>query len=85
MIAVSKITKKHQTTVPKAVLEALHASSGNQLVYIIEEGTVTLQARTGRMIDLAGKFSQFGRRPKRAHTLEELEATAAEAWSVKGS
>lgn len=81
MFALSKITKKYQTTVPKAVLKALRASPGNQLVYIIEGDNVTLQARTGKMIDLAEKFSKFGKPPKRPFSLEELDEAAAEMWS----
>jgi len=82
MIALSKITTKHQTTVPKAVLEALHASAGDQMVYRIEGGRVTLQARTGKMADLAGKFAHFGKRPTRAFTVEELDQAAAEGWAA---
>ncbi len=77
MIAFSKITAEHQITVPKAVLEALHASAGDQLVYRIEGGQVTLQARTGRMIDLAGKFAHFGKRPAKAFTVKALSRATA--------
>lgn len=75
MIALSKITSKNQTTVPKAVLDILHAGPSDQLVYEIEGETITLRAKTGRLVDLAGKFAHFGNPQKKAMTEKAMEET----------
>jgi antitoxin PrlF len=38
----SKITSKAQTTIPRAVREALHVKDGDELAYKIERGRVIL-------------------------------------------
>ena len=80
MMKTSKVTRKYQTTIPRAVVEALGVKPSDRLVYEIEDGRVTLRARTGRVVDLAGKFARFGTRPRQPHTIREMnEAIAAAA------
>ena len=52
MTATSTLTRKNQTTVPKAVTEALGMKPADQFLYEIEAGHVILRARTGRLADL---------------------------------
>jgi antitoxin PrlF len=43
-VVLSKVTSKGQTTIPKEVREALHATSGDLLAYEVQEnGTVTIR------------------------------------------
>lgn len=70
MIATSTITSKNQTTLPKAVVEALGVKPADKLVYEIEENRVTLWARKGRLVDLA-RMAPPG--PKRARALTKRE------------
>ena len=79
MSATSKITRKYQTTIPKAVVAALGVKPADKLVYEIEDGSVTLRARTGRLVDLVGKFAHLGKRPRRARTLAEMDQAIAKA------
>ena len=84
MTATSKITRKYQTTIPRAVVAALGIKPSDRLVYEIEDGSVTLRARTGRIVDLAGKFAHFGKRPRRPRTLAEMNQAIAEAAAEAG-
>jgi len=52
MTATSKLTKKNQTTVPKAVTEALGMKPADQFLYEIQADHVILRARTGRLADM---------------------------------
>jgi antitoxin PrlF len=48
----SKLTSKAQTTIPQAVRTALHLAPGDELVYEIAEGRVTLtKAKPARTRD----------------------------------
>ncbi len=47
MLATSKLTRKNQTTVPRAVRQALGLQPADEIVYEIEPDRVTLRARTG--------------------------------------
>jgi AbrB family looped-hinge helix DNA binding protein len=48
-LAVSKVTSKYQTTVPKPVREALYLDKGDALIFeIAEDGTVTLRKAVSR-------------------------------------
>ncbi len=48
----SRLTRKNQTTVPKAVIDALGMKPSDRLVYEIEADRVILRARTGQLADL---------------------------------
>ncbi len=55
----STLTSKHQTTIPKAVVEALNLRPSDQLVYEIEEdGRVLLSAKTGTFASVAASLSR---------------------------
>ncbi len=47
----SKITSKAQTTIPRAVREALHVKDGDELAYKIERGRVILTKATQASVD----------------------------------
>jgi bifunctional DNA-binding transcriptional regulator/antitoxin component of YhaV-PrlF toxin-antitoxin module len=53
----STLTSKHQTTIPKAVVEALKLRPSDQLVYEIEkDGRVILTAKTGTFASVAASL-----------------------------
>ncbi|CAN5750158.1 hypothetical protein BH20VER1_BH20VER1_21930 [soil metagenome] len=78
MTATSTITSKNQTTLPKAVIEALGVQPSDKLLYEIEEGRVVLRARKGGLLELA-KMKPFGPKPSRAFSVEEINASIAVA------
>ena len=78
MTATSKLTRKHQTTIPKAVLEALGARPGSQLLYEVQNGEVRLRARTGRLADLL-RQPPLMPPPKRPVTIGEMRVAVAAA------
>jgi len=43
IIGLSKVSGKAQTTIPKDVLEALKLSSGDKIVYFMEDGKIYVQ------------------------------------------
>jgi len=79
----STLTSKNQTTIPKAVIEALKLQPSDQLVYEIEpDGRVLLSAKTGTFASVAAELSR--RKPKSRVTLtvEEMDA-AVKAAAIK--
>jgi hypothetical protein len=81
MIATSKVTRKNQTTIARAVATALGIGPADQIVYEIEGRRVTLHAKTGRLADLVGRFAHMGRRPKRPVTVEVMRDAIADGWA----
>lgn len=79
MIATSKLTRKNQTTLPKAVVRTLGIKPADQILYMIENGRVTLRVRTGRVADLAGKFVHFGKRSSKPLPVEAMSDAVAQA------
>ena len=79
MLATSKVTKKNQTTIPKAVIAALGIKPADQIFYEIEGGKVTLHAKTERLIELKGKFRCFGRKPDYPVSVEQMHETVMDA------
>lgn len=78
MLASSKITKKHQTTLPRAVLDALGLKPSDRLVYEIENGLVVLRAKTERLVELKNRFLHFGVKRPYPVSIEDMhEAVAA--------
>jgi len=77
MLANSKITKKNQTTLPRAVLDALGAKPADRLVYEIEGDTVVLRAKTERLADLKDRFAQLGTKRTYPVSIEEMHEAAA--------
>lgn len=82
MTATSTVTSKNQTTLPKAVVEALGVEPSDEVLYEIESGRVVMRARKGRLLDLANQ-GPFGPKPARAFTIAEInESIAAAAAGV---
>lgn len=79
MVVTSKLTRKNQTTLPRAVVDVLGIKPSDRLVYEIEENRVILRAKTGRMADLAGKFAQFGKHPRVPLPVGEMSGAVARA------
>lgn len=75
----SKLTRKNQTTLPKAVVEILGIKPSDRLVYEIDGDRITLRAKTGRLADLAGRFAEFGKHPQKTIKLEEMDREVATA------
>jgi antitoxin PrlF len=47
----SRLTSKSQTTIPRAVRDALGVGPGDDLAYLLEGGRVTLASRSGAQSD----------------------------------
>ena len=80
----STLTSKNQTTVPKAVMEALKLKPSDQLVYEIgTDGRVVLSAKTETFASVAAGLPE---RPKRktVPTIEEMDRAIKE-MAVKRS
>lgn len=75
----STLTSKNQTTIPKAVIEALKLRPSDQLVYEIEsDGRVLLSAKTGTFASVAADLSRHSKATK-ARTTEEMSAAVKAA------
>lgn len=76
MFAESTLTAKNQTTVPKAIVDALGLKPSAKLVFeLTDDGKLLVHVKQGRLADLAGAFRNFGtRRGKKAPTFEEMDA-----------
>lgn len=73
----STLTAKNQTTIPKAVIEALKLRPSDQLVYEIEaDGRVVLSAKTGTFASVAASLS---RKPGPARSVAEIHAAVKSA------
>lgn len=78
----STLTSKHQTTIPKIVVEALGLKPADRLVYEIEEGgRVILTAKTATFRSVAASLSR-GRTERHAHPVSGMKA-AVKAMAVK--
>ena len=82
MLPTSTLTRKNQTTLPKAVVSALGLKASDQLVYEIEPGQVVVRARTGSLADFL-VTPPAGPTPKRPFTLEEIHEAIAESAAGK--
>jgi antitoxin PrlF len=72
MVFQSTLTSKNQTTIPKAVVEALRARPSATLCFELEpDGRVTLSAKTATFAELAHTFPK--RRRKTPATLDEMQ------------
>lgn len=73
MSVTSKLTAKNQTTIPKAVLEALQIKPSSLLVYEIEpDGRVLLSAKSATFQELASSFP--ANRPKQPVTVDQIKS-----------
>ena len=81
MSVTSKLTAKNQTTIPKAVVEALQVKPSSMLVYEIEpDGRVLLTAKSASCAGLAGTFPK--KKLKKTVSLEQMDA-AIRAGAVR--
>lgn len=78
----STLTSKNQTTIPKAVVEALNLRPSDQLVYEIEEGgRIILSAKTATFASVAATLPR--KTPKvPARSVEEMKS-AVKSMAVK--
>lgn len=70
----STLTSKNQTTIPKAVIEALNLRPSDQLVYEIEaDGRIVLSAKTNTFASVAASLP---RKPAtgQARTVDEMKS-----------
>lgn len=76
--ATSAVTSKGQTTIPKEMRDALGIKEGTPLRWKLEDGVLTVRAKTKRLEDFAG---MLGPPPNGRHvTVEEMhEAVLDEA------
>ena len=75
MFAESTLTAKNQTTVPKAIVDALGLKPSAKLVFeLTDEGQLLVHVKQGKLAELAGMFRHCGKRRKRPATLEEMNA-----------
>ena len=73
MSITSKLTSKNQTTIPKAVVEALQIRPSSLLLYEIEpDGRVVLSAKSATFEELADTFPS--RRPRKPVSDNQMKA-----------
>ena len=77
----STLTSRGQTTLPKAVREALGLRPGDRLVYVIEDGAVRI-CRPRSILELAGCLEDYATDPPM--TLEEMDEAIAEGAAASG-
>lgn len=70
----STLTSKNQTTIPKAVIEALNLRPSDQLVYEIEaDGRIILSAKTGTFASVAASLPRKAKAGQ-ARTVDEMKS-----------
>ncbi len=73
MSITSKLTAKNQTTIPKAVVNALRIKPSSLLVYEIDsEGRVVLTAKSATFEELAASFP--GKKRRKPATDQQIQA-----------
>ncbi len=78
----STLTSKNQTTIPKAVVEALNLRPSDQLVYEIEaDGRIILSAKTGTFASVASNLPRKTSKGP-ARSVDEMKS-AVKAMAVK--
>lgn len=73
MSITSKLTAKNQTTIPKAIVEALQIKPSSMLLYEIEpDGRVMLTAKSATFEELADTFPK--KKPKKPVTDAQISS-----------
>ena len=74
------LTSKGQLTIPVEVREALALKTGDKIDFFRnEDGTYTLQPKTGSIMDLQGILAKYGyARTQKAPTIEEMDEAILE-------
>jgi antitoxin PrlF len=84
MVFTSTLTSKNQTTIPKAVVAALHAQPSATLCFEMEsDGRIILSAKAATFAQLADSFPKKSR--KKPASLDDMQAgiRAGAARSIK--
>ena len=81
MIAESTLTAKNQTTVPKAIVDALGLKPSAKLIFeLTDDRQLLIHVKQGKLAELAGAFRHFGKRQgMKAPTLAEMDAGVRQA------
>ena len=80
MFAESTLTAKNQTTVPKAIVDALGLKPAAKLVFeLTDDGKLLVHVKQGRLADLAGFLADKPRRRKSPVSLEDMDRGIAKA------
>ncbi len=80
-MAVARLTRKGQVTIPQAVRNALQLHSGTKLEFIItEKGELLLRPVTKSVDDLFGILHKKGRKPV---SVDEMNAAIKERMKAK--
>lgn len=58
-MAVVKVTRKGQTTIPKEIRDALGISEGDELMVEVRDGAIVMRPLP-RIEELAGKLADYG-------------------------
>jgi bifunctional DNA-binding transcriptional regulator/antitoxin component of YhaV-PrlF toxin-antitoxin module len=83
MIGESTLTAKNQTTVPKAIVDALGLKPSTKLIFeLTDQGQLLVHVKQGKLADLAGMFRHCGKRREKPVTLEEMDAAVRTASSA---
>ena len=73
----STVTSKGQTTIPKQFRDAMGITDGTPLRWTLENGVLTVRAKTKRLEEYAG---MLGRPPNARHaTIEDMNQAIGEA------
>lgn len=76
-MTVATLTSKGQTTIPKEIREKLGLKPGTKLHFnLMPDGTISVRAKTGTIMDLAGILHRPG---MKAATIEEMNEAVARA------
>ena len=80
MFAESTLTAKNQTTVPKAIVDALGLKPSAKLVFeLTDDGKLFVHVKQGRLADLAGFLAKRPRKRKGPVSVEEMDRGIREA------
>lgn len=78
-MAVSTLTSKGQTTIPKEIRELLGLAPGDKLDFVVEgDGRVVLRPATLDVRSLRGLLHQKGRKPVSQEQMDEAIAAGAQ-------
>jgi len=79
-MAISTMTSKGQTTIPKEIRRKLRLKTGDRLEYVLDDqGRVLLIPVTRSLMDLCGSLNH--RAPEKAVTLKEMKLAVADEAS----
>lgn len=77
LAATSTATSKGQTTIPKAMRDALDIRDGTQLRWVLEDGVLKVTAKTRNIADFAGMLGPVSN--GRKATVEQMNEAIGQA------